>query len=226
MTGVLPWWVHWACRASSVPEIFILPYLHLSAQYKIFFSSPYTISMMRSSLVVRASDCQCTSCNGPGFDPSIRRHSGIWGAADETVLNIVRKKNYFNLFVSIDQQAGQAGVLGRLSLSMCLHACACLHMLKPLNLKKNMRTIIISTHLLHLAMEKNRQKVLTVSFLPKFISASPFFHVVLIALMGSVDTYFQLPQSFHYTLFSETSITVYSLRCFAWPILAIITWFN
>jgi hypothetical protein len=32
---------------------------------------------MRSSLVVRASDCQCTSCNGPGFDPRIRRHSGI-----------------------------------------------------------------------------------------------------------------------------------------------------
>ncbi len=47
---------------------------------------------MRSSLVVRASDCQCTSCNGPGFDPSIRQHSGIWGAADEAVLNIVRKK--------------------------------------------------------------------------------------------------------------------------------------
>ncbi len=33
-----------------------------------------------------------TRCNGPGFDPSIRRHSGIWGAADEAVLNIVRKK--------------------------------------------------------------------------------------------------------------------------------------
>ncbi len=47
---------------------------------------------MRSSLVVRASDCQCTSCNGPGFDPSIRRHSGIWGAADEALLNIVRTK--------------------------------------------------------------------------------------------------------------------------------------
>jgi hypothetical protein len=47
---------------------------------------------MRSSLVVRASNCQCTSCNGPGFDPSIRRHSGIWGAADEAVLNIVRTK--------------------------------------------------------------------------------------------------------------------------------------
>ncbi len=26
------------------------------------------------------------------FDPSIRRHNGIWGAADEAVLNIVRKK--------------------------------------------------------------------------------------------------------------------------------------
>ncbi len=40
---------------------------------------------MRSGLVVRASDCQCTSCNGPGFDPSILRHSGTWGAADESV---------------------------------------------------------------------------------------------------------------------------------------------
>jgi hypothetical protein len=48
---------------------------------------------MRSSLVVRAPDCQSTSYNGPGFDPSIRRHSGIIGAADEAVLNIVRKKN-------------------------------------------------------------------------------------------------------------------------------------
>jgi hypothetical protein len=50
------------------------------------FSKPVTagrnhlnkyITRMRSSLVARASDCQCTSCNGPGFDPSIRRHSGI-----------------------------------------------------------------------------------------------------------------------------------------------------
>jgi hypothetical protein len=32
---------------------------------------------MRPSLVDRASDCQCTCCNSPGFDPSIRRHSGI-----------------------------------------------------------------------------------------------------------------------------------------------------
>jgi hypothetical protein len=43
------------------------------------------IMRMRSSLVVRAYDCQCTRCNGPGFDPSIRRHSGIWGAADKAV---------------------------------------------------------------------------------------------------------------------------------------------
>jgi hypothetical protein len=32
---------------------------------------------MRSSLAVRASDCQCRSRNSPGFDPSILRHSGI-----------------------------------------------------------------------------------------------------------------------------------------------------
>ncbi len=30
-----------------------------------------------SSLVVRASDCQCRSRNSQGFDPSILRHSGI-----------------------------------------------------------------------------------------------------------------------------------------------------
>ncbi len=47
---------------------------------------------MKSSRVVRASDSQCRSRNCPGFDPSILRHSGIWGAADEAVLNIVRKK--------------------------------------------------------------------------------------------------------------------------------------
>jgi hypothetical protein len=30
--------------------------------------------------------------HGSGFDPSIRRHSGICGAADDAVLNIVRTK--------------------------------------------------------------------------------------------------------------------------------------
>ncbi len=29
----------------------------------------------------------------PGLDPSILRHSGIWGAADEAVLNNVLKKD-------------------------------------------------------------------------------------------------------------------------------------
>jgi hypothetical protein len=46
---------------------------------------------MRSSRVVRASGCQCQSSNSPGCDPSILRHSGIWGAADEAVLNTVQK---------------------------------------------------------------------------------------------------------------------------------------
>ncbi len=46
---------------------------------------------MRSSRVVRTSDNQCRSRNCTGFDPSILRHSGIWGAADEAVLNIAHK---------------------------------------------------------------------------------------------------------------------------------------
>ncbi len=47
---------------------------------------------MRPSQVVRAADCQCRSRNSPGFDPSILRHSGIWGVADEAVLNTVHIK--------------------------------------------------------------------------------------------------------------------------------------
>jgi hypothetical protein len=71
-----------------------IPYFPLL--FPFFFSKhppppPATSVLIGSSQVVRASDCQCTGCNGPGFDPSIRRHSGIWGAADETVLNIIRK---------------------------------------------------------------------------------------------------------------------------------------
>jgi hypothetical protein len=52
------------------------------------------VEWMRSSQVVRASSCQCQSRNSsPGFDPSILRHSGIWGAADAAVLNNVHLKN-------------------------------------------------------------------------------------------------------------------------------------
>jgi len=47
---------------------------------------------MRSSLVGTASDCQCTSCNGPGFDPSIRRQSRLCGAENEAALNKERIK--------------------------------------------------------------------------------------------------------------------------------------
>jgi hypothetical protein len=58
---------------------------------------------IRSSRVVRESDCQCRSRSCRGFDPSCLRHSGtgICGAADETVLNKVLeksiKKSPFNL---------------------------------------------------------------------------------------------------------------------------------
>ncbi len=80
-------------RLKSAPShriLFGVTKFHIYCRYRP--QSTYIISLrMRSSLVVWASDCQCTSCNGPGFDPSIRRHSGIWGAADEAVLNKVRK---------------------------------------------------------------------------------------------------------------------------------------
>ncbi len=44
---------------------------------------------MISSRVVKSSNSQCQSCNCPGFDPSILRHSGIWSVAD---IKVVRKK--------------------------------------------------------------------------------------------------------------------------------------
>jgi hypothetical protein len=37
--------------------------------------------------VVRTFECQCFRSNGPGFNLSILRHSGICGAADEAVFN-------------------------------------------------------------------------------------------------------------------------------------------
>ncbi len=37
----------------------------------------------------RLTDYQCQSRNSPGFDPTIFWHIGIWGAAHESVLNIV-----------------------------------------------------------------------------------------------------------------------------------------
>ncbi len=87
------WTSVWYCE-KGMPQKDTLDNLRTPVCFRILSSSFTSISpqRMRSSLVVRASDCQCTRCNGPGFDPSIRRHSGIWGAADEAVLNTVRKK--------------------------------------------------------------------------------------------------------------------------------------
>ncbi len=53
---------------------------------------------VRSSQVVRASDCQYRSPNSPGFHPSILRHSGIWGEADEAVLNKVHRRKKIQKF--------------------------------------------------------------------------------------------------------------------------------
>ncbi len=50
------------------------------------------VKLLRKSLVVRASDCQCRSRNSPGFGPSILKHSGILRAADEAVLNTVHRR--------------------------------------------------------------------------------------------------------------------------------------
>jgi hypothetical protein len=43
----------------------------------VSFEATVKVKWMRSSRVVRAFDCQCRSCNCPGFDPSIFRRSGI-----------------------------------------------------------------------------------------------------------------------------------------------------
>ncbi len=53
---------------------------------------------MRSSRAVRATDSQWRSRNGLGLDPSILRHSGIWGAADEAVLTEHKKKKEKKVF--------------------------------------------------------------------------------------------------------------------------------
>ncbi len=50
---------------------------------------------LRTSPVVRASDCQCTSCNGLGFDPSIRvstefRRHGIPSVFFTSVYSVFR----------------------------------------------------------------------------------------------------------------------------------------
>ncbi len=58
-----------------------------------------SLMWMRSRLLVRASVCR--SRNSPVFDPSILRHSAIWGAADESVLNTVHRKKSKKIPLSI-----------------------------------------------------------------------------------------------------------------------------
>ncbi len=68
--------------------------LHLCSPFLFSRSAHYNniFSSARSCRAVKANDSQCRSRNCPGFDPSILRHSGIWGAANEAELNIVYKK--------------------------------------------------------------------------------------------------------------------------------------
>jgi hypothetical protein len=56
----------------------------------------FRLLWMRFRLVVRASDCQCRRRNSHGFDPSIPA-PGIWGAADEAVLNTVHRENFLSV---------------------------------------------------------------------------------------------------------------------------------
>jgi hypothetical protein len=51
---------------------------------------------MLNTLWVTVSDLQCQSFISPGLNPGILRHSGIWGAANEAVLNKVLYKSFQN----------------------------------------------------------------------------------------------------------------------------------
>ena len=52
----------------------------------------YKYDIFYITIFISETDCQRQSHNSPGFDPSILRHSGILGAADEAVLTNVLKK--------------------------------------------------------------------------------------------------------------------------------------
>ncbi len=57
----------------------------------------YSRMWMRSSRMVRAFDSLSQIRNSPVLSPgNLRRHSRIWGAADEAVLNKVHKKSHKN----------------------------------------------------------------------------------------------------------------------------------
>ncbi len=56
-------------------QVFSFSFLFKS--FFLYFAIASCVVRMRSNIVVRVSDCQCISCNGLGFYPSIRLHSGI-----------------------------------------------------------------------------------------------------------------------------------------------------
>ncbi len=66
---------------------------------KILFSFLSVYCIMRCSRVWQerlTSNCRSRKTrNCPGFDPGVLRHSGIWGVADEAVLNIVHTWKIF-----------------------------------------------------------------------------------------------------------------------------------
>jgi hypothetical protein len=67
-------------------------FLYSQDKSQIFLKGIFFFFSFYFRWVVRASDSQCRSRNCSGFDLRILRVSGIWGAADEAVLNIVYKK--------------------------------------------------------------------------------------------------------------------------------------
>jgi hypothetical protein len=72
-----------------------LPFsLVYSMLFSIFGKGGHKVSLTGSCKIVFCaySGCQCQSRNSPGFDPSILRHSGIRGVADEAALKNVHKK--------------------------------------------------------------------------------------------------------------------------------------
>ncbi len=76
-----------SCSKTYVSGIFFIFFLTRLMEMYIYFQK-----WIRSSRMVRASDCHCRSRNSSILASS---ESGIWGAADEAVLNTVqyRKKN-------------------------------------------------------------------------------------------------------------------------------------
>ncbi len=109
----------WNCLASILLIVCIFRLVNYSVHTLIRKSQRnFLISWdcIRCSRVVRASGCQCQSHNSPGFDPSVLRHSGIWGAADEAVLNNVHPKNpplIKETLWTTEAKAGRSDPVGR-----------------------------------------------------------------------------------------------------------------